>query len=351
MANAAGFIKESIWRDPDWRRLPRTAQATYAQLLSQKELDRAGMLPLQVSKWVKGCDEVTEAALWHDLKLLEARRFIFVDEDTDELLVRSYMRHSEVLKYPQYLKAAIRCAGMVASPRLRHELAVELRKLRRADAVNLADEIDPGETVPEGSENPSGTDTLPEPFENPSGTVPEPFENPSGTVNPSGTLPEPSGVRERVGVVTSVGTHLGGARAREDEPSPVEPPQPVDAPPPRFCPEHQPDGTPQPCGRCKSYRLIYDRWLKDQDIATKAAEQEAGRIALAERDERLAAETEARSQAITNCPLCDGDGYNAAGRVCDHIDRTQTAARGRDLIRAALGGEAEPPDVEEDPDR
>ena len=45
MANAAGMLKESIWRDKEFRALPRGAQATYAQLISQKELDRAGMQP------------------------------------------------------------------------------------------------------------------------------------------------------------------------------------------------------------------------------------------------------------------------------------------------------------------
>jgi hypothetical protein len=44
MANAAGFIQESIWRDPHWRQLSRSAQALYMQLLSQKELDCAGIL-------------------------------------------------------------------------------------------------------------------------------------------------------------------------------------------------------------------------------------------------------------------------------------------------------------------
>jgi len=35
MANAAGMIFESIWRDSDWRKLSRGAQALYMQLLSQ----------------------------------------------------------------------------------------------------------------------------------------------------------------------------------------------------------------------------------------------------------------------------------------------------------------------------
>lgn len=276
MANSAGMLKESIWRDKDFRALPRTAQATYAQLISQKELDRAGMLPLQISKWVKGCDEMTETSLRDDLKILEARRFIFIDEDTDELFIRSYMRHSEVTKYPQYLKAALRCAGMVGSEFLRAELAAELRKLRRADASKLADEL-----------NPSGT--VPEPSRHGAETVPEPCPNPSGTVNPSGTLPEPSGVGERVGVVTSVGGSVGGARAHEATTDQTAATPDPNEPPPPHCPKH-PGGTDRPCRACGDARERAEAW---------------------ERDRR--ADAEVRRQAflaeLDACPDCDIHGW------------------------------------------
>ena len=283
MANSAGMLKESIWRDKDFRALPRAAQATYAQLLSQKELDRAGMLPLQVSKWAKGCDGMTEAELWTDLKLLEARRFVFIDEDTDELFVRSYMRHSEVTKYPQFLKAAIRCAGLVASEYLRAELAAELRKLGRSEAAKLADEL-----------NPSGT--LPEPSRNGAETPPEPFENPSVTVNPSGTVREPSGVGERVGEVTLVSGLVGGARAREPNADTSPTPDP-DEPPPPHCPKHMPDGTPDDCGPCGGYRRARKRW----------DEQHGGALA-----QRRAAFW----RTVRACPDCDDNGnFDDGNRV------------------------------------
>ncbi|RIS99432.1 hypothetical protein D2E55_00005, partial [Mycobacteroides abscessus] len=122
------MLKESIWRDGHFRALTRTAQCTYAQLLSQKDLDRAGMQPLQITKWAKGCNEMSIHDLQADLDELERERFVFYDEDTDELFVRAYMRTTEVTRYPQYFKSALKCAVMVASPKLRHELAVELRR-------------------------------------------------------------------------------------------------------------------------------------------------------------------------------------------------------------------------------
>lgn len=40
--------------------------------------------------------------------------------------------------------------------------------------------------------------------------------------------------------------------------------------------------------------------------------------------------------AITACRLCDTEGYRPNGTVCDHHDRTATAAAGSARVRAAL---------------
>lgn len=192
MANAGGFTHEAIWRDKDWRKLSRSAQCTYMQLLSQKELDCAGILPLQADKWAQGCDNVSVQDVWDDLDELQEARFFFYDLDTYEGFIRSYMRNSNVLKVPNMMKSALRSAVLVASETLRSELAAELRRTERPEAVIVAAQIDP------------------------SGTPPEPFGNPSVTVdspNPSGTLPEPTGVGMGKGTgLTSVSSSVGERR-------------------------------------------------------------------------------------------------------------------------------------------
>jgi hypothetical protein len=47
------------------------------------------------------------------------------------------------------------------------------------------------------------------------------------------------------------------------------------------------------------------------------------------------------AQAITNCPLCDDDGYRNR-RVCDHRDHSQAAARGSARIREILATKTKP---------
>lgn len=280
MANAAGMLKESIWRDKDFRALPRTAQTLYAQLLSQKELDRAGVQPLQVSKWAKGCDEITDSDVWDDLKVLEERRFVFVDDDADELFIRSYMRQCEVARYPNILKNAIRCAGLVASEKIRAELAVELRRLRKADATRKADEIDPNPA------NPSETEL------NPSGTVPE-------RLNGSETLTEPWGPGLGPGSVTLGSTQVGelSPKSQHDE----------TIPPDQFCASH-PDGTDKPCRPCGSARKRRETW--DAEASERDAKARAAAV-----------------RARRECPACDENGLIELGNGmsrCDH--RTQEAA-------------------------
>ena len=262
MANAAGMLKESIWRDKEFRALPRGAQATYAQLISQKELDRAGMQPLQVSKWAKGCDEITTEDIERDLVVLEQRRFVFVDEETDELFVRSYMRHAEVARYPNILKNALRCAGMVASEKIRRELAAELRRLRKADAAHKADQIDPDPP------NPNGTKS------NGSGTVAE-------GLNGSGTLREPQGYGSISGSVTLVSGSVGerSPKSQHDETAPPDP----------FCAKH-PGGTTERCGGCQLARHRRERWETEQtELANKLVAEAA--------------------QRRRDCPACDESGW------------------------------------------
>jgi hypothetical protein len=281
MANTAGVLKESIWRDKEFRALPRTAQATYAQLISQKELDRSGVQPLQIAKWTKGCDTFTAEDFAADLKVLEQRRFVFVDEDTDELFIRSYMRHCDVARYPNILKNALRCAGMVASDKIRFELAKELRRLRKPDADRVADQIQP-ETVPETF---NGSETKTNPTQTVSETVPEPLNgsetktNPTQTVsetvpeplNGSETLREPQGYGSGSGYLTLASTPVGEGPAEirnAGEPPTADP----NEPPPETCPKHRDHADPPPCGACAGYRRRRDAWFGEHE-ARRAAQR------------------------------------------------------------------------------
>ncbi|WP_433568110.1 hypothetical protein ACQP1O_42920 (plasmid) [Nocardia sp. CA-151230] len=152
-----GRILCKIWQDKDFRGLPRSAQALYMQLLSQPTVNNAGVLPLQVTKWVKGCAELTVDAVWRDLGTLSQRGFIVVDNDeTEEVLIRSFIRHDGGIKHKYILKNALKCAESAESPVIRKALAIELYRLKLPEASRVADILAASESdsdsVEEGSE-------------------------------------------------------------------------------------------------------------------------------------------------------------------------------------------------------
>lgn len=265
MTNSAALVKESIWRDRDFRCLPRFAQCTYQQLLAQKELDRAGLIRLHTRSLLRGCDELTEKQLFADLAVLEAGRFVFVDLDTDELFVRAYMRTFNVAKYPQYLANAVKGARMVESLKIRHELALELQRLRVKVALDAAADIhNPAQCPHCDGTVPAPCDGVPEQF-----TVSAPC---SGSTSSSEVL--------------LVSNHLG------EEPSP-------------FCSNH-PDGTDKNCFACGQARRDYPERKAQWDQETKEA------AALQ------------RQAAIKACQLCDEFGditFDDSVRRCDHQEQ------------------------------
>ncbi|MEV5360595.1 hypothetical protein AB0K45_09650 [Micrococcus luteus] len=278
MANAFGMIDESIWRrDREFRALPRGAQCTFLQLLSQRDVDTAGVLTLHVDLLAKGCDEITPEDIRHDLKTLEAARFVFVDDDTDELLIRSYVRRVTA-KSPNALKSALKLSRTLASPKLRHVLAGELRRIGKADTTAVADEIDPGGT-------PSGRDSEP---------VADPIGTPSERGNPSGWGSEPPSYSSVTALVSpSVGGSVGEGPTQTAN-ADTAPRPPANDPPPRYCPKHMPDGTDAPCGACGGHRQRRERW--DAEHAADDIHAEDRR--------RISAQA-----AINGCRLCDPDGH------------------------------------------
>jgi hypothetical protein len=262
MTNSAALVKESIWRDKDFRRLPRLAQCTYQQLLAQKEIDRAGLMRLHTRSLLRGCEELTEEQLFTDLEMLQIGRFVFVDHDTDEAFVRAYMRTFNVAKYPQYLANAVKGARMVESELIRHELALELQRLGKKEASEAASDIH-----------------NPEQCSHCASTVPA----------PSDVVPEQFTVRAPCSRSTSSSEVLLGSGSFGEPPS-------------EFCDDH-PNGTNKNCFACGQARRAYPdlmaAWIKHQRET----------------------EAQARQAAIDACLMCDEFGditFDDAVRKCEH---------------------------------
>jgi hypothetical protein len=119
----------TIWDDPDWLDLSCEAQRLYSLLLSQKDLSYCGLLPMRLRRWARLCRNTTVDDITAALAELHNTRFVLVDYDTEEVLVRSLVRNDGIWKQPNTLAGALRLAFDISSPILRAALAAELRRL------------------------------------------------------------------------------------------------------------------------------------------------------------------------------------------------------------------------------
>lgn len=231
MAREHARILTRIWDDPDFCALPAHQQRLYFLLLSRRNMASCGVLPLQVRKWAKGAKDTSEEDIEKTLVELEAARYVVVDADSEEVLVRSLIRNDGVLKVPNVFKAALRAALNVESPKLREVLAGELRRLARDDADEAAQKLFPIESERD-----------PELI----GDQSTPVDNHLSAVDRllnSNVIPTCAGVGEGEGV----GEPLVGGSVGEHRPAPR-------------CSKHRDDETPPPCRGCAAAREAGEAW-------------------------------------------------------------------------------------------
>jgi hypothetical protein len=203
MARSEARLQFGIWREGLEGRGAH-AKLLYAVLLTEPTINHAGVGAIRLGKWARNASltvEETEAALTE----LEASSHVSVDEDTDEILVRTMIRNDGVADQPYVLKGAIKEALQTESDALRRVLARELRKLppKKPDGVSKA-----GKTV-----------VYPDPHRAAEDLDPEgPPDKPKGSRDTPETLfgepQKPSGATEKKGSQESFESLHGGGRGR-----------------------------------------------------------------------------------------------------------------------------------------
>lgn len=97
MARTEARVTCAIWDDEDYRDLTWEAQWLYETLLTQKDLSLCGVLTYTPKRFAKLAVNASPPAIRKALDLLRERRYVVLDDDTDELLVRSLIRRDRVL--------------------------------------------------------------------------------------------------------------------------------------------------------------------------------------------------------------------------------------------------------------
>lgn len=222
MARTYANVDAGIWDDADFCALSAGAQRTYFMLITQREITACGTLALTLRRWGKTCGE-KDLEVW--LAELSDAAFVLIDEDSEELLVRTFVKWDGGHKHATRRKAVISFARAIRSPLLRDAAAAELAKL----GVSIATEV-------AMNSHRSGTEQGPESY---------------GSVVKQGELES-----------------TPHSTFQEREPAPSE--SDVADPPSMFCSKH-PNGTEKPCGPCGTAKLKYAAWLKSGTARAAAA--------------------------------------------------------------------------------
>ncbi|MFE9949334.1 hypothetical protein ACFYRJ_17585 [Streptomyces sp. NPDC005531] len=129
MARGHGRILTSIWEDTDFLALDEREQRLYLFLISQPNLNHAGLLDLTLRRWSRKARGLTVAELEKRIGTLEDARFVVVDDDTEELLIRSFVRNDGVWRMPKVMGAMVSGALEISSWRLRAALLAEVDRI------------------------------------------------------------------------------------------------------------------------------------------------------------------------------------------------------------------------------
>lgn len=233
MARSYANIVTAIWRDREFRTLPAAAQRTYLMLVTQPDISPCGILAMTLKRWSQNAADTPIESLSNDIAMLCAKRFLVVDDDTEEVLIRTFVKWDGGYKVPNRIKAILKSAAAIQSPALAQVVASELDKLG-IDA------------------NPSGmaSESLSEPID-------DAISNPS--TNPFESM--------RVVVTREVSSYQ--PTTHNPQPGEGKPSASDGVPPPEHCPKH-PDGTDAPCRACRRARESREAWDVDRRRTAEA---------------------------------------------------------------------------------
>lgn len=119
LARSEARIKTSIWSDDDFLTLDFGAQRLYLLILSQPTVTLCGVVPLMARRWARLASNTTVANINKALVALAQRQYVVVDETTDELWIRTFVKHDRVLDKPNVMVAMSRDFATIQSQRIR----------------------------------------------------------------------------------------------------------------------------------------------------------------------------------------------------------------------------------------
>lgn len=129
MAREHARIKTEIWIDDDFLDLTMPAQHLYLLVISQMRLSFCGVADWRPGRIAKLAHRWTVAEVDAAAAELSARGYLVFDQESEEVLVRSFIRNDGLLSSPNITKAMLRDYADISSRELRGVVVHELIRL------------------------------------------------------------------------------------------------------------------------------------------------------------------------------------------------------------------------------
>lgn len=122
-------VMRSIWSDREWLDRPAISKMVYLQLISQPNISKTGVLPTVLRRWASMYPDLEVDDIANAVADLTEHGFVVLDDDTQELLVRTYMRYDEMFTQPNGRKAIASAYDEIMSANLKRIVREELQAL------------------------------------------------------------------------------------------------------------------------------------------------------------------------------------------------------------------------------
>jgi hypothetical protein len=126
MARDHGRVFVQIWSDPDWIALSEGAQRAYILALTQPDLSYAGVLAPRYRRWSSLSSTSSLGRIRRAVRELEDCGFVMTDDATEEMWIRTFVKHDGILTFPNVTKAMVKAYRAIQSTPIRDAFVDEL---------------------------------------------------------------------------------------------------------------------------------------------------------------------------------------------------------------------------------
>lgn len=130
MARDRANINTGIWNDADYRNLTVDAQHLYYMLMTHPTLTYVGVADWRPKRLTAYAAGLTVERIEQAAQELASGHYIVIDEDTEEVLVRSFVKHDGLLKQPRLSVSMANAYAQTASNTIRGVVVHELLRQR-----------------------------------------------------------------------------------------------------------------------------------------------------------------------------------------------------------------------------